>query len=120
MKKQFITAMLLILSFNSFAGASRGYIIQNQGDIFYTGLNDKNGSVSYGIDFFSDESIKVMYDCMEDKGGYAILVDTKDNPSIVTDKNDGNFKLINEPEVVDVDCVKAPRFINHWRSIFND
>jgi len=115
MKKSVFFTLTFLVAASSFAGTTRGYLVQgSRGVTYYAGItDDQSDSAQLDIGSFTKAQVAKMNKCMDKRDTHAILVTTKlvaiDGPTGVP---------FHDVKITDLDCVKAPGYIHTWRAFW--
>lgn len=125
--KALLSILAIGFAFNAMAeeSSSRGYLVKGRHDsLSYTGLTDAGVDVGFDLEWAAEHDnlnttfIKTMFACMKKKETHAIqVVTTTFKTKGVT--AEGQIIDSHGSKIVSVGCVKAPGFLQHWRSTFN-
>lgn len=118
MNKLFLAFGLLMVTANSFASVTRGYVAENGGIQFYSGLDASNRDVQLPLFSFSRAQVTSMMGCMKKRETHAIQVVSREVARPVPTDIPGHSTSFHDTVIESVKCVKAPNYLYFWRTKF--
>lgn len=124
--KTFIQILALSFILTSVSEAAlRGYLVETRSDLSFQGIADDGTDGGFSVTFMmgqgaiSKAEYKMMTDCQKKKETHAILVESKTVRTVLPGINGSRQPNIDLKWAYEIDCVKAPGFLNYWRKFYN-